>query len=65
MNASIPGLLAYFKKKNLNGIVVAGDGYSLSDSEARAYLRYCSLHGYADLSSAPDYHEIKDKLPLQ
>lgn len=65
MNASINGLLNFAQRKSLHGFIEAADGYCLSDAEARAYLRWCSLNGYTDLASAPDYHEVKDKLPKQ
>lgn len=62
MNANIAGLLAFCKKRNIGGLIVTADGYALSDTEARAYLRWCSINGYNDLYSAPDYNEVKDKL---
>jgi hypothetical protein len=62
MNASINGLLKFFRRKSLAGLIECADGYTLSDEEARAYLKWCSSNGYTDLKSAPDYHEIKDKL---
>lgn len=62
MNASINGLLQFARRKSLAGLIQCADGDTLSDAEARAYLKWCSLQGYADLKSAPDFYNVKDKL---
>lgn len=62
MNASINGLLVFARRKSLHGLIETANGRPLTDAEARAYLRWCSLNGYTDLDSAPGYDEVKNKL---
>jgi hypothetical protein len=65
MNADLIGLLEYMKahkNKNLTGIIESGNGYRLSDKEARAYVCWCVKSGYKTLHDAPDFEIVKIKL---
>jgi hypothetical protein len=48
----------------MSNIIKSSNGYSLKDNEARAYVRWCLDNGYEDLSSAPNFELIKNKLKL-
>lgn len=66
MNASIKGMRSYYSDKRmrnkLRGIIQCADGYHLTPAEAWAFIVWCDENGIEDLYSAPDFHEVKDKL---
>lgn len=62
MDASLQGLLEYGKRRKLTDIIQSDNGYSLTDAEARRYIKWALLNGYKYLSEVPDYEEVKDKI---
>lgn len=62
MDASLQGLLEYGKRRRLTGIIESDNGYSLSDAEARKYIKWALMNGYKYLSEVPDYEQVKDKI---
>lgn len=65
MNADLQGLLAYFKHRNATGIMKSDKGHSLSDKEAKAYVRWGVKKGYKLLKEMPEFEDVKDQLNLE
>ena len=64
MNANLKGLLDFFKRKNMDNIIISKE-HSLSDKEARAYIKYCLSQGHTELKNCPEYEDVKDKLKIE
>lgn len=62
MDARLQGILDWGKRRSLRDIIQSDDGYSLTDSEARRYVRWAIKQGYEYLSQVPDYEQVKDKI---
>jgi len=63
MNANMLGLhevlITDLYNKNVSGIIVSDNGYSLTDDEVRRYVRYCVKKGYENLYNCPDFETVK------
>lgn len=59
MDASVTGLLLRSRRRSLHGLLVSASGHILSDNEARVYLHWLAEHGYAYLSDAPDFDDVR------
>jgi hypothetical protein len=62
MNLDIKGALAFYKRRNMTGLLVTDNGRELSDNEARNYLKWCDKNSYRTIKDAPDYDDVKDKI---
>ena len=62
MNMDLLGFLAFYMQKKAANIIVSNKGYSLSDREAKAYVRWGVENGYKDLRSMPEFEDVKDEL---
>ena len=62
MDASLQGLLDWGKRRSLRDLIQSDNGYSLTDAEARRYVRWAIKQGYKYLSEVPDHEQVKDKI---
>lgn len=65
MNADLQGFLDYYKRKNASGMLNTDKGYSLSDKEAKAYVKWGIKQGYTTLKEMPEFEEVKDQLKIK
>lgn len=52
------------KGRNTDDIIISDKGHSLTDKEAKAYVRWGIENGYKTLNELPEFEEVKDKFKL-
>lgn len=64
MNCDLQGFLDFFTHKKSDNIIVTNAGRSLSDKEAKEFVRWGIQNGYTDLTDMPEYEDIENQLKL-
>ena len=62
MKCDLQGFLSYFHRKNSGGIIVTDKGRTLSDKEAKAYIRWGLKNGYTELTQMPEFDDVEQQL---
>lgn len=64
MNMDLQGFLDYYKRKSAHRILCTNKGHSLSDTEAKTYVRWGIKQGYTELKQMPEFEDVKNRLGL-
>lgn len=54
MRVSIEGMIKYFKRRKMDGLMTTDEGIPVSDSQARAYLKECHEKGWKVIPTVKD-----------